>query len=129
MLYILCPGYYFSGDGARRTKDGYYQITGRMDDVLNVSGHRLGTAEIEDVLVYDLCSNHIVKLDYKITTSLNKEIEFSLCYHKSMCVELVYRMHCKIVFNFTLLHYLALLLDNRLLAYKHLDSHRPMGGG
>ncbi|XP_022332508.2 acetyl-coenzyme A synthetase 2-like, mitochondrial isoform X1 [Crassostrea virginica] len=44
------PGYYFSGDGARRTKDGYYQITGRMDDVLNVSGHRLGTAEIEDVL-------------------------------------------------------------------------------
>lgn len=44
------PGYYFSGDGARRTKSGYYQITGRMDDVLNVSGHRLGTAEIEDVL-------------------------------------------------------------------------------
>ena len=114
MLYILCPGYYFSGDGARRTKDGYYQITGRMDDVLNVSGHRLGTAEIEDVLVYDLCSNH----DYKITTSLNKEIEFSLCYHKSMCVELVYRMHCKIVFNFTVLHDLALSLDidNRLLA-------------
>ena len=90
MLYILCLGYYFSGDGARRTKDGYYQITGRMDDVLNVSGHRLGTAEIEDVLVYDLCSNHIVKLDYKITTSLNKEIKFLLFYHKSMCVELVY---------------------------------------
>ncbi|XP_061183415.1 acetyl-coenzyme A synthetase 2-like, mitochondrial [Saccostrea echinata] len=44
------PGYYFSGDGARRTADGYYQITGRMDDVLNISGHRLGTAEIEDVL-------------------------------------------------------------------------------
>lgn len=60
MLYILCPGYYFSGDGARRTKDGYYQITGRMDDVLNISGHRLGTAEIEDVLVYNLFSNHIV---------------------------------------------------------------------
>jgi acetyl-CoA synthetase len=41
------PGCYFSGDGARRDKDGYYFITGRMDDVLNVSGHRLGTAEIE----------------------------------------------------------------------------------
>lgn len=45
------PGYYFSGDGARRDEDGYYWITGRMDDVLNVSGHRLGTAEIESSLV------------------------------------------------------------------------------
>jgi acetyl-CoA synthetase len=44
-------GYYFSGDGARRDADGYYWITGRMDDVLNVSGHRLGTAEIESSLV------------------------------------------------------------------------------
>ncbi|XP_068931632.1 acetyl-coenzyme A synthetase 2-like, mitochondrial isoform X2 [Petaurus breviceps papuanus] len=44
------PGYYFSGDGAYRTEDGYYQITGRMDDVINVSGHRLGTAEIEDAM-------------------------------------------------------------------------------
>lgn len=41
------PGYYFTGDGCRRDKDGYYWITGRVDDVLNVSGHRLGTAEIE----------------------------------------------------------------------------------
>ena len=45
------PGYYFSGDGARRDKDGYYWITGRMDDVLNVSGHRMGTAEVESALV------------------------------------------------------------------------------
>lgn len=44
-------GYYFTGDGARRDEDGYYWITGRMDDVLNVSGHRLGTAEIESALV------------------------------------------------------------------------------
>lgn len=44
------PGYYFTGDGAYRTKGGYYQITGRMDDVINISGHRLGTAEIEDAL-------------------------------------------------------------------------------
>uniref|UniRef100_A0A8C2IKW9 Propionate--CoA ligase n=1 Tax=Cyprinus carpio TaxID=7962 RepID=A0A8C2IKW9_CYPCA len=43
-------GQYFSGDGAYRTEDGYYQITGRMDDVINISGHRLGTAEIEDAL-------------------------------------------------------------------------------
>jgi acetyl-CoA synthetase len=45
------PGYYFTGDGARRDEDGYYWITGRIDDVLNVSGHRLGTAEIESALV------------------------------------------------------------------------------
>ena len=44
-------GYYFTGDGARRDEDGYYWITGRVDDVLNVSGHRLGTAEIESALV------------------------------------------------------------------------------
>jgi acetyl-CoA synthetase len=45
------PGHYFTGDGARRDADGYYWITGRVDDVLNVSGHRLGTAEIESALV------------------------------------------------------------------------------
>jgi acetyl-CoA synthetase len=45
------PGTYFTGDGARRDADGYYWITGRVDDVLNVSGHRLGTAEIESALV------------------------------------------------------------------------------
>jgi acetyl-CoA synthetase len=45
------PGYYFTGDGARRDADGYWWITGRVDDVLNVSGHRLGTAEIESALV------------------------------------------------------------------------------
>jgi len=44
-------GMYFTGDGAKRDKDGYYWITGRIDDVLNVSGHRLGTAEIESALV------------------------------------------------------------------------------
>jgi acetyl-CoA synthetase len=45
------PGRYFTGDGAKRDEDGYYWITGRVDDVLNVSGHRLGTAEIESALV------------------------------------------------------------------------------
>lgn len=45
------PGYYFTGDGARRDQDGYYWITGRVDDVINVSGHRMGTAEIESALV------------------------------------------------------------------------------
>ncbi len=44
------PGYYFTGDGARRDDEGYYWITGRMDDVINVSGHRLGTAEIESAI-------------------------------------------------------------------------------
>jgi acetyl-CoA synthetase len=45
------PGLYFSGDGARRDQDGYYWVTGRVDDVINVSGHRLGTAEVESALV------------------------------------------------------------------------------
>ena len=45
------PGKYFTGDGCRRDADGYYWITGRVDDVINVSGHRLGTAEIESSLV------------------------------------------------------------------------------
>ena len=44
------PGKYFTGDGAKRDEDGYYWITGRMDDVINVSGHRLGTAEIESAI-------------------------------------------------------------------------------
>ncbi len=50
------PGYYFTGDGCRRDEDGYYWITGRVDDVINVSGHRIGTAEVESALV----SNHKV---------------------------------------------------------------------
>ena len=45
------PGKYFTGDGARRDADGYYWITGRIDDVINVSGHRMGTAEVESALV------------------------------------------------------------------------------
>ena len=45
------PGFYFTGDGCRRDEDGYYWITGRVDDVLNISGHRLGTAEVESALV------------------------------------------------------------------------------
>jgi acetyl-CoA synthetase len=44
-------GYYFTGDGCRRDSDGYYWITGRVDDVINVSGHRMGTAEVESALV------------------------------------------------------------------------------
>ncbi|MBT4811556.1 MAG: acetate--CoA ligase [Gammaproteobacteria bacterium] len=49
--FSMFPGYYFTGDGARRDEDEYWWITGRVDDVLNVSGHRLGTAEIESALV------------------------------------------------------------------------------
>jgi acetyl-CoA synthetase len=49
------PGMYFTGDGCRRDEDGYYWITGRVDDVLNVSGHRMGTAEIESALVAHEC--------------------------------------------------------------------------
>ncbi|NWU76959.1 ACS2L synthetase, partial [Onychorhynchus coronatus] len=44
------PGFFFTGDGAYRTRKGYYQLTGRLDDIINISGHRLGTAEVEDVV-------------------------------------------------------------------------------
>ena len=50
ILYFIL-GYYFTGDGAYRDSDGHYQITGRIDDVINVKGHRIGTAEIESALV------------------------------------------------------------------------------
>ena len=49
--FSTCPGRYFTGDGCRRDEDGYYWITGRVDDVINVSGHRIGTAEVESALV------------------------------------------------------------------------------
>lgn len=55
------PGLYFTGDGARRDQDGYYWITGRVDDVINVSGHRIGTAEVESALVsHPLCAEAAV---------------------------------------------------------------------
>ena len=50
VYFSQCPGYYFTGDGARRDGDGYYWITGRVADVLNVSGHRIGTAEVEGAI-------------------------------------------------------------------------------
>ncbi|MEN8177617.1 MAG: acetate--CoA ligase [Pseudomonadota bacterium] len=65
----MYPGYYFTGDGARRDEDGYYWITGRVDDVLNVSGHRLGTAEIESALVLHekVAEAAVVGYPHKIT--------------------------------------------------------------
>jgi acetyl-CoA synthetase len=57
----MFKGYYLTGDGAIRDKDGYYWITGRVDDVMNVSGHRLGSAEIESALVsHPYCSEAAV---------------------------------------------------------------------
>lgn len=53
--FLAYPGYYFTGDGCRRDEQGYYWISGRVDDVINVSGHRLGTAEIESALVAHDC--------------------------------------------------------------------------
>ncbi|RTZ60892.1 MAG: acetate--CoA ligase [Gammaproteobacteria bacterium] len=63
------PGNYFTGDGCRRDEDGYYWITGRVDDVLNVSGHRLGTAEIESALVLhdDVAEAAVVGYPHDIT--------------------------------------------------------------
>lgn len=54
-------GYYFTGDGCRRDEKGYYWITGRVDDVINVSGHRVGTAEVESALTqHQLCTEAAV---------------------------------------------------------------------
>ncbi|NXU49213.1 ACS2L synthetase, partial [Turnix velox] len=44
------PGFFFTGDGVYRSSEGYYQLTGRLDDIINISGHRLGTAEVEDIV-------------------------------------------------------------------------------
>src|SRR5712675_1225621 len=62
------PGKYFTGDGARRDKDGYYWITGRVDDVINVSGHRMGTAEVESALVshHDVAEAAVVGFPHDI---------------------------------------------------------------
>ncbi len=53
--FSMYKGYYFTGDGCRRDADGYYWITGRVDDVINISGHRMGTAEVESALVLHAC--------------------------------------------------------------------------
>ena len=50
IILLLIPNLYFTGDGALKDKDGNYRITGRVDDVLNVSGHRIGTAEVENAI-------------------------------------------------------------------------------
>ena len=59
---------YFTGDGARRDKDGYYWVTGRVDDVLNVSGHRIGTAEVESAIVEhkNVAEAAVVGIDHEI---------------------------------------------------------------
>lgn len=48
---LATAGFFFTGDGVYRTSEGYYQLTGRLDDIINISGHRLGTAEVEDIVV------------------------------------------------------------------------------
>nr|XP_017230015.1 PREDICTED: acetyl-coenzyme A synthetase, chloroplastic/glyoxysomal-like [Daucus carota subsp. sativus] len=62
------PGYYFSGDGCSRDKDGYYWLTGRVDDVINVSGHRIGTAEVESALLshYQCTEAAVVGVEHEV---------------------------------------------------------------
>ena len=66
--FSMFKGYYFSGDGAKRDSDGYYWITGRVDDVMNISGHRIGTAEVESALVthQDCVEAAVVGIDHPI---------------------------------------------------------------
>lgn len=79
-------GYYFTGDGCRRDEDGYYWITGRVDDVINVSGHRMGTAEVESALVAhaDVAESAVVGFPHEVKgegiyafVTLNSGIEYS----------------------------------------------------
>jgi len=79
-------GYYFSGDGCRRDSDGYYWITGRVDDVINVSGHRIGTAEVESALVShrDCAEAAVVGFDHPVKgqgiyayVTLNDGVEYT----------------------------------------------------
>jgi acetyl-CoA synthetase len=67
--FSMFPGKYFTGDGCKRDADGYYWITGRVDDVLNVSGHRFGTAEIESALVLhkNVAEAAVVGIPHEIT--------------------------------------------------------------
>jgi len=79
-------GYYFTGDGCRRDEDGYYWITGRVDDVINVSGHRMGTAEVESALVahQDVAESAVVGFPHEVKgegiyafVTLNSGVEYS----------------------------------------------------
>ncbi|MEJ6524389.1 MAG: AMP-binding protein, partial [Opitutales bacterium] len=79
-------GYYFTGDGCRRDEDGYYWITGRVDDVINVSGHRMGTAEVESALVAhkDVAESAVVGFPHEVKgegiyafVTLNSGVEYS----------------------------------------------------
>ncbi len=91
--YSTYKGFYFTGDGAERDADGFYRITGRVDDVLNVSGHRLGTAEIESALVLHqaVAEAAVVGFDHEIKgqgiycyVNLMKEAEASDAIHQEL---------------------------------------------
>uniref|UniRef100_A0A672NNM5 Acetyl-coenzyme A synthetase n=1 Tax=Sinocyclocheilus grahami TaxID=75366 RepID=A0A672NNM5_SINGR len=87
-------GQYFTGDGAYRTEDGYYQITGRMDDVINISGHRLGTAEIEDALDEhpDVPETAVIGIPHEIKGEDGLEIYFVSCESISSLFKVVKRL-------------------------------------
>ncbi|XP_045899244.1 acetyl-coenzyme A synthetase 2-like, mitochondrial isoform X3 [Micropterus dolomieu] len=78
------PGCFFTGDGAYRSKEGYYQITGRLDDVINVSGHRIGTAEIEDVVNHcsAVAESAVIGYSHNIKGQGEQEI-FFFCVNQS----------------------------------------------
>ena len=74
------PGYYMSGDGAKRDKDGYIWITGRIDDMLNVSGHLMSTAQVESVLVEHskVAESAVVPIPHPVKVSENRFISSCL---------------------------------------------------
>eukprot|EP00268_Persea_americana_P015779 TRINITY_DN1741_c0_g1_i4.p1 TRINITY_DN1741_c0_g1~~TRINITY_DN1741_c0_g1_i4.p1 ORF type:complete len:736 (-),score=141.89 TRINITY_DN1741_c0_g1_i4:396-2603(-) len=84
------PGYYFSGDGCSRDKDGYHWLTGRVDDVINVSGHRIGTAEVESALVsHPQCAEAaVVGVEHEVSLSLSLHVCLCYVYYGSSLVML-----------------------------------------
>ncbi|NXR22223.1 ACS2L synthetase, partial [Cinclus mexicanus] len=80
------PGFFFTGDGVYRTSEGYYQLTGRLDDIISISGHRLGTAEVEDIVNHHVAVAesavigypHEIKGEGKMLSFLSQNI--SQCY-------------------------------------------------
>lgn len=81
------PGYYFTGDGARRDKDGFYRIIGRVDDVINVSGHRIGTAEVEDAINEHENVVESAVVGYPHPIKGQGIIAFVICNHAPVIVE------------------------------------------
>ncbi|NXH51480.1 ACS2L synthetase, partial [Rhabdornis inornatus] len=89
------PGFFFTGDGVCRTSEGYYQLTGRLDDVISISGHRLGTAEVEDIVTHHVAVAesavigypHEIKGEGKMLSFLPQNISWAIPLQQEVALE------------------------------------------